>query len=340
MTVIGFHCSHEQVAPARLLRDVRHAEQAGFTAAMSSDHLSPWSARQGESGFAWSFLGAALATTSLPFGVVNAPGQRYHPAIVAQAIATLSSMFPQRFWAALGSGEASNERVTGAEWPRKEVRDERLVECVDVIRRLLAGEEVSHDGLVTVNRARLWTLPDEVPPLIGPAVTPETAARHAAWADGLVTVNQPADTLRRVLDAYRDAGGRGAARLQVHLSWAPTDEEALAIAHDQWRSNVHGPPVSWDTETVEAFDTMAETVTPAQVAEVVRVSADPAQHAAWIQEYVEQGWDEVYLHHVGQEQEAFIDTFGGHVLPQLDPTPPPPATTGRTAAEREEGEGR
>ena len=104
---------------------------------MSSDHLSPWSERQGESGFAWSFLGAALATTSLPFGVVTAPGQRYHPAITAQAIATLSSMFPGRFWAALGSGEASNERVTGDVWPRKDVRDARLLECVDVIRRML-----------------------------------------------------------------------------------------------------------------------------------------------------------------------------------------------------------
>ncbi len=137
MTVIGFHCSHEQIDPAQLLRDVQHAERAGFDAAMSSDHFSPWSSRQGESGFAWSFLGAALATTALPFGVVNAPGQRYHPAIIAQAIATLAQMFPGRFWAALGSGEASNERVTGDEWPRKEIRDQRLVECVDVIRRLL-----------------------------------------------------------------------------------------------------------------------------------------------------------------------------------------------------------
>ena len=107
--------------------------------------------RQGESGFAWSFLGAALATTNLPFGVVNAPGQRYHPAIIAQAIATLAQMFPGRFWAALGSGEASNERVTGEVWPRKEVRDQRLIECVDVITAPTAGEEVSHDGLVQVN---------------------------------------------------------------------------------------------------------------------------------------------------------------------------------------------
>src|SRR5688572_25282560 len=193
MPVIGFHNSHEQIHPAELLKALQHAEEVGFTAAMSSDHFSPWSARQGQSGFGWSFLGAALATTSLPFGAVNAPGQRYHPAIVAQAVATLGSMFPGRFWVALGSGEASNEHITGDGWPRKEVRTQRLEECVHVIRRLLAGEEVSHDGLVTVDRAQLWEVPDPTPLLVGPAVTVESAARVAAWSDGLVTVNQPMD---------------------------------------------------------------------------------------------------------------------------------------------------
>ena len=322
MTVIGFHCSHEQITPAQLLRDVQHAEQAGFTAGMSSDHFSPWSERQNESGFAWSFLGAALATTNLPFGVVNAPGQRYHPAIIAQAIATLAQMFPGRFWAALGSGEASNERINGEVWPRKEVRDQRLVECVDVIRRLLKGEEVSHDGLVHVNRAKLWTLPDTVPDLVGPAVTPATAARHAAWADALITVNQPPETLRQVLDSYRDAGGRGPARLQIHLSWAPTDDEAAAIAHDQWRNNIFPPPVPWDLETVDAFDAVGQSVTAEQVQESVRVSSDLGRHAAWLHEYLEQGWDELYLHFVGQHQAGFIDAFGEHVLPQLSPTAP------------------
>src|SRR4029077_1337083 len=159
MTVIGFHCSHEQINPAQLLHDVQQAEQAGFTAGMSSDHFSPWSARQGESGFAWSFLGAALATTTLPFGVVTAPGQRYHPAIIGQAIATLAQMFPGRFWAALGSGEASNERVTGEAWPRNEVPDQRPVEGVHVIRRLPQGEEVSPEGRLPLHRAGVWTLP-------------------------------------------------------------------------------------------------------------------------------------------------------------------------------------
>src|SRR5918997_4266599 len=161
MPVIGLHCSHEQIPPSRLLMHVREAEAAGFGAAMSSDHFSPWSERQGESGFAWSWLGAAMEATRLPFGVVNAPGQRYHPAIVAQAAATLCELFPGRFWMALGTGEASNEHITGDRWPAKAERRARLGEAVAVIRALLAGETVSHDGLVKVDRAKLWTLPAE-----------------------------------------------------------------------------------------------------------------------------------------------------------------------------------
>jgi probable non-F420 flavinoid oxidoreductase len=322
VTILGFHASHEQVHPSALLDAVQRAEAAGFTAAMCSDHLSPWSERQGHSAFAWSWLGAALATTSLPFGVVNAPGQRYHPAIVAQAIATLAAMFPGRFWAALGTGEASNEHVTGGGWPRKEVRNARLRECVDVIRALHRGETVSHDGLVTVDRARVWTLPDTPPALIAAAVSPETAGWAAEWADGLITVGHAHDALAAVLAAYRDAGGRGPAYLQVHLSHAATDEQALAIAHDQWRSNVFAPPVCWDLELTEHFDEVARQVTPQAMREAVLVSSDPARHVAWLQELAALGFDGLYLHHVGQEQTAWIDVFGEHVLPHLEVTAP------------------
>ncbi|CAL9476278.1 F420-dependent glucose-6-phosphate dehydrogenase [Actinosynnema sp. ALI-1.44] len=317
MTVIGVHASHEQVHPSELLRAVKRAEEVGFDAAMSSDHFSPWSARQGQSGFAWSWLGAALEGTSLPFGVVNAPGQRYHPAIIAQAIGTLAAMYPGRFWAALGTGEASNEHITGQRWPRKEVRSARLRECVDVIRALLSGEEVSHDGLVTVDRARVWTRPGEPPKLLGAAVSVETARQHAEWADGLITVNGPIEHLRKVVEAYRGAGGIGKLCLQVHLSWAPTEEEALATAHEQWRSNVFAPPVCWDVDTAEQFDVISADVTPEQVARTVNVSADLAEHAARITGYVELGFDEIYLHHVGQEQDRFLDAFGEHVLPEV-----------------------
>jgi len=317
MTVYGFHASHEQVHPAHLLAAVQRAEAAGFAAAMCSDHFSPWSARQGQSAFAWSWLGAALQATSFSLGVVNAPGQRYHPAVIAQAIATLGAMYPGRFWVALGTGEASNEHITGAGWPRKDVRSARLLECVAVIRALLAGEEVSHDGLVTVDRARLWTRPEDPSPLIGAAVSPQTARWCAGWADGLVTVNAAVPRLREVIGEYRDAGGRGPLCLQVHLSWADDEPTATAIAHDQWRTNIFAPPVCWDLELTDHFDEVSRDVTPEQVAGVVNVSADLGRHAAWLCEYADLGFDRIYLHHVGQEQEPFIDAFGAKVLPQL-----------------------
>src|ERR687893_2212265 len=250
MASVGFHASHEQIPPSALVQAVREAESAGFQRAWSSDHFAPWSERQGHSGFAWSWLGAAMQVTSLPFGVVNAPGQRYHPAIIAQAIATLGELFPGRLWVALGSGEASNEHITGERWPPKAKRNARLRECVDVMRALFAGETVNHEGLVTVDRARLWTLPSTPPSLIGAAVTEETARWCGGWADGLVTINQRRDTLERVVDAFREGGGEGRPiYLQVHLSWAASEEEALRIAHDQWRTNVFPPPLSLGLET-------------------------------------------------------------------------------------------
>ena len=318
MTVVGLHCSHEQIPPSRLLAHAREAEAAGFRAAMSSDHFSPWSERQGESGFAWSFLGAALQATELPFGVVNAPGQRYHPAIVAQAAATLCELFPGRLWVALGTGEASNEHITGDRWPPKDVRNARLRECVEVMRALFAGEEVSHDGLVRVDRARLWTLPEEPPPLVGAAVSPETARWCGGWADGLVTINQPREVLERVVAAFREGGGEGkTVNLQVHLSWAPSEEEALAIAHDQWRTNVFPPPLCWDLETVEQFDEAAAHVRPEDVRGAVLVSSDLSRHAEWLAELAGLGFDQIQLHHVGQDLTPFIEAFGEHVLQEL-----------------------
>ena len=154
-------------------------------------------------------------------------------------------MYPGRFWAALGTGEASNEHITGDRWPRKEVRNARLRECVDVIRALLAGEEVSHDGLVTVDRARLWTLPDAAAAADrrgGQRRRPRGWA--AGWADGLITV-EPAARARcaQMVDAYRDAGGRGPlAPAGPPVLGAATRTRRCAIAHDQWRTNVFAPP--------------------------------------------------------------------------------------------------
>jgi probable non-F420 flavinoid oxidoreductase len=294
MPVIGFHASHEQIGPAGLLTAVRTAEQAGFRAAMCSDHLAPWSERQGQSGHAWAWLGAAMQATSLPFGVVTAPGQRYHPAEIAQAIATLGDLFPGRFWAALGSGEAPNEHVTGDRWPSKDHREARLLECVDVIRALLHGEEVTHHGLVDVDRARVWSLPGKAPPLFAAAMSDETARAAAAWADGLITGRHPIDVRRTVIDAFREGGGGKPVAIQVHLSWAEDEATALDMVRDQWRTNVFGSELAWNLETPPQFDGVAEHVRPDDVAETILVSADPTQHVKWLQDLADLGIDALY----------------------------------------------
>jgi len=191
-----------------------------------------------------------------------------------------------------------------------------------VIRKLLQGEEVSHDGLITVDRARLWTRPATPPPLMGAAVSEQTARWCAQWADGLITVNADEAHLRAMISAYRAAGGHGPVCLQVHLSYAGTDEEAERIAHDQWRSSVFSPPFCWDTETVEAFDQATEHVPPEALHKTVLISSDPGRHAEWLNSYAALGFDAIYLHHVGQEQSEFIDVFGEKVLSQLEVTRP------------------
>lgn len=315
MPLIGYHASHEQISPGALLSAVLDAEEAGFGAAMCSDHLAPWGSGQGHSGHAWSWLGAALEATSLSLGVVTAPVQRYHPAVAAQAIATLAGMYPGRFWAALGSGEAINEHVTAEPWPPKRDRDERLLEAVEVIKRLLAGEEVSAEGHVRVDRARVWSLPETPPPLLGAAVSEQTARIVGGWADGLITVNQPIEALQRVIDAFREDGGDKPAYLQVHLSWADSEERALEVAHEQWKTNVFGSALAWNLETPGQFDEAARFVRPEDVRQSVLVSSDVDQHVAWLTRYAEIGFDHIYLHHVGQEQAEFISVFGEHVIP-------------------------
>jgi len=318
-TIIGYQASHEQFKPSELLKYVTLAEKAGFGAINSSDHFHPWTRQQGQSGFAFAWLGAAMQATSIPFGSVCAPGQRYHPAIVAQAIATLAEMFPQRFWIALGSGEALNESITGDKWPVKQERNARLLECAAIIRRLLKGEMVTHHGRVVVEGARLYTLPPEMPLLMGAAVTKETAAWVGSWADGLITVHQPIEQLREVVNAFRDNGGKNKPLyLKVQLSFAKTDEEALNGAHDQWHSNIFSSTVLGDMWQVEQFDMLGQFVQREELHGMVHISADIKKHIEWINRYIEIGFDRIILHNVNRDQLYFIETFGKKVLPELN----------------------
>ncbi|GAA4332430.1 TIGR03885 family FMN-dependent LLM class oxidoreductase [Flaviaesturariibacter amylovorans] len=316
--MIGYHASHEQFTPSELLRLARAAEAAGFTAINCSDHFYPWSERQGQSGYSFAWLGAAMAQTTVPFSVVCAPGYRNHPAIVAQAAATLSELFPGRFAVSLGSGEALNESITGEKWPKKDERNARLLECADVMKRLLAGEEVSHRGRITVEEARLYTLPKDPPLLLGAAVTKETAAWMGAWADGLITVHQPHEQLKEVVDAYRQNGGAGKpVFLKVQLSYARTRPEAVDGAHEQWRTNIFHSTVLADLNKVAQFDALGKYVQPEELEGMVRISADPEEHLAWIRKDLELGFDRIFLHNVNRGQELFIRDFGEKVLPGL-----------------------
>ena len=318
MTEIGYHASHEQFAPSALVSLVEAAEAAGFGCAKSSDHFHPWSERQAHSGFAWSWLGAAMQATRFSFGCISAPGYRYHPAILAQAAATIGEMFPGRFWLAVGSGEAINEAITGEAWPPKPERNARLQECVDIMRALFAGETVTHRGQVTVVEAKLYSRPAKPIPLFGAAVTPATAAFCGSWADGLLTLGGDVETVREVVAAFRDNGGAGKpVHIQHSLSWAPTEAEAVREALDQWAPLGAGGDVNWDLRRPQDFDLVAKLVTEEKIRQSVAVSADLGLHAKWISDLAALDADAVHLHCVGRNQEAFIEAFGRSVLPQL-----------------------
>ena len=318
MTTIGYHASHEQFPPSELLDYVRRAEAAGFEAAMCSDHFNPWNEDQGESGYSFAWLGAALQATDLPMGLVCAPGYRQHPAIVAQAVATLAEMFPDRVWAAFGSGQALNESITGGRWPAKGERNQRLLECVEIMRALWAGETVDRRGFVDIVQATLHTRPDEMPSSFAAAITPETARWVAGWADGLITIAHPMDELKEVIDAFRNNGGADKPiYLQMQLSYADTDEQALDNAHQQWRTNIFDSPLLTELPTPSHFEAAAEFVAPDDMQGPVRCSSSPAQHLEWIGAYEELGFDAIFLHNVGRNQRQFISTFAEEVLPSL-----------------------
>jgi coenzyme F420-dependent glucose-6-phosphate dehydrogenase len=314
---IGYHCSHEQIAPSLLLKHARRAADAGFTAAMCSDHFHPWSERQGHSGFAWSWLGAALESTPLSLGTVCAPGQRYHPAVVAQGSATLAEMYGDRFWIAVGSGEALNEAITGTPWPSKQDRNARLKESADAIRRLWAGEPVSMDGHIKMSSARLYVTPARPPLLLAAALSPATARWAASWSDGLITVASSRTNMKAVVDAFREGGGADKPMfLQVSLSYAPSEDEAVPCAYEQWRHCALDSDALANLSTPAEFDCACAKADPADVLKKVRASADILRHLDWLHEDCELGFERIYLHNVARAyQDQFIDRCAEQILP-------------------------
>lgn len=321
MVNFGYHASQEQFTPFDLVAYAIAAERHGFDCVMSSDHLAPWSTSQGQSAFVWAWLGAAMAKTSVPFGTMAIPGGwRYHPVIVAQAAATIGNLYPGRLsWLGMGSGQALSEGMLTAHWPDKAERNERLLAGVQMIRRLWSGDTIDQEAPFTACRAQLYCAAAAPPAVFGAALSPATASWLGAWADGLITVNQPPEQLNDIVAAFRAGGGDGKPMaIQVHVSFASNDSLARANAFDQWRSNTLAAPLAETLRCPSQFAAATCDITPDMLDAHVHISADPATQCAWLQRYIDMGFNEIYLHNVGRNQYEFIEAFQTAIKPRLD----------------------
>ena len=325
MTAIGYALSSEEHTATDLVRHARRAEEAGFTFAVISDHYHAWIDRQGQSPFVWGVLGAiAEATERLRVGTgVTCPTVRIHPAIIAQASATAAALMPGRFFLGLGTGERLNEHILGAPWPEVEVRAEMLAEAVEVIRELWKGSVTSHRGRhYTVDNARIYSLPDPLPPIYMAAGGPSAAQDAARLGDGLISTAPDRD----LLDGYARAGGGGPRIGQITVCWAQSEEEARRIAREWWPTVALHGEVSQELPSPAHFEQLTKSVTEEQVAELVPCGPDVEMHVAKINQYIDAGYDQVYIHQVGPDQAGFIKFAEGELLPALRPEAMPIAS--------------
>ena len=326
---IGYAAALEQFHPTDALEYAANAEAHGFAGVMAADHFQPWTPTQGQASFVWNVLAALGERTRGDIGPgVTAPTFRYHPAVVAQASATLAAMYPGRHWLGLGSGEALNEHITGTYWPEAPERINRMFEALDIIRKLftgsLAGKDTKHSGtFYRLESTRLWTMPEVAPPIYVATGGPVTARRAGKHADGLITVGAPREKVAGLLERFA-SGAKEAGKdvstmpkvLQLHLSWAPTDEEALANAVEQWPNGAMRFPKA-DIRSPYDFAAMARLVREEDFAGRMVISADPDVHRAELQKYADLGFDRIYLHNVGRNQREWAEVFGRDVLPKV-----------------------
>jgi G6PDH family F420-dependent oxidoreductase len=316
MRGIGYALSSEEHAPRALVENAARAERAGFDFALISDHYHPWISRQGQSPFVWSVLGAiAGATERLRVGTgVTCPLIRIHPAIIAQAAATTAALFGERFFLGLGAGENLNEHVVARGWPRAAVRLEMMAEAIEILRSLWSGEEVSFDGeYYHVDQARLYTLPDAPPPIYLAATGPDAAELAATKADGLVGVAPD----RKMLAGFRKRAKRKPAYGQITVCWAKSVAAARRTAHEWWPQTGLEGDLSWEVKTPSLFEAACETLTAEQVTEQMPCGPDRQPYLRAIRKYDAAGYDYIYLHQVGPDQQGFFEFFRRELAPRL-----------------------
>jgi coenzyme F420-dependent glucose-6-phosphate dehydrogenase len=315
---IGYTLSSEEFGPRELVGFAARAEETGFDFLSVSDHFHPWVDRQGNSPFVWGVLGGvAEATERIEVGTgVTCPTTRIHPAIVAQAAATAATMLEGRFFLGLGSGENLNEHILGDHWPETDVRQERLAEAVEVIRLLWEGGLKSHRGRhYTVENARVYTLPDRPPPIMIAGAGPRATELAGRIGDGFVGLEPD----REVIEQFEAAGGQGKPRFgQVHVCWARDEATARSTALEWWPNAVAGGNLPWELPLPSLFEDATEWAGEDDVAESVVCGPDPEHHAAAVREFVDAGYDHVYLHQVGPDQEGFLQFAKAELLPALE----------------------
>ena len=317
MVELGYTLSSEEHPPNRLVEIARLAEDADFGYALVSDHFHPWVDRQGQSPFVWPVIGGvAHATRRIRLGTgVTCPTMRIHPAIVAQAAATSAAMLPGRFFLGVGSGENLNEHVVARRWPEAAIRLEMLEEAVELIRSLWQGELVSHRGThFEVANARLYTLPDEPPPLYVAGSGERAASLAARAGDGLIGVAPDSE----FVGAYRDAGGTGPRYGQLHVCWAETEEQARKTALEVWPNVAIPGELSQELPLPRHFEQAASTITEDMVSELVPCGPDPEVHLAQLQKFVDAGYDHVFVHQIGDDQEQAVEFYRREIMPRLD----------------------
>ena len=323
-TRFGYALSSEEHRPLDLVRYAQRAEEVGFGFALLSDHFHPWLDRQGQSPFAWSVLGGiALKTSRLTVGTgVTALSLRIHPAILAQAAATVGDMLPGRFWFGVGTGENLNEHVTGYPWPEHSKRAAMLEEAVEIIRKLWTGDLVDHRGdFYDVARARIYTLPKQLPPILVAASGPESAELAGRIGDGLISTAPKKELVTAFRDAGRDSGRAATGDRprvgQATVCWAKDEASARRIAREWWPTAALPGDNSQELPLPSSFASLAEIVTEDQVAEQVACGPDPEVHLAKIQPFIDAGFDHLYLHQVGPDQEGFLAFAEKELLPRL-----------------------
>jgi G6PDH family F420-dependent oxidoreductase len=310
---IGYFLSSEEFSPLELVDQAQRAQEAGFHALWISDHYHPWNDEQGHSGFVWSVIGAVSRVTDLPITTaVTCPTMRIHPAVIAHAAATAAVLCEGRFALGVGTGEALNEHILGDVWPEADVRLEQLEEAVEVVRSLWQGGQRSHRGRhYTVSNARIYDLPQTLPPILVSGFGPKAVDLAARIGDGFVTTSPDADAIQQ----YRDAGGRGPVQAGTKVCYGPDRDAALATAHRLWPNEALPGELAQVLPTPAHFEQATELVRPDQL--VTPVGPDIEEHVQWLQEYADAGVDELFVQQIGPDQERFFAEWAPQVLARL-----------------------